>query len=648
MALDSIEYRALTEIAHKLDYAIRTAEQPIVEPEGGGGGSLDPDLLRALLTLMQPAADEVMHDRVLQAVVHVAKAERAFLMLIEDGRKLRFKTGYNMDQQTIQRESAYSRSIIKQVVQGGDPVLIGDTSKEAASDSSGSLAGLRMRSIMCLPLLFDAENGQQQVGGVIYLDSRSLIRCFDEKDRENAQVVAQMGAAAIRGKAESAPAGAAAPTVSNEANDKLQQNFERLLDVGRTISSTLVLDDLLELVIEKVLEVTRADRGFVMMIEDEENPVPKFKIGLTWNKKDGPLRRKRKLNETMFSFSTTVTNKALETKKPVVLNDAMAGGDMDPSVSMMQMELSSVMVAPLIEKGKVLGLIYVDSKMSNREFADSDLELFEALAGQAAIGLKNAMLYTQVAVQQRVESELAIAARMQQDLCPAVVPKIRGLELVGYMEPAKEVGGDYYDFVEDSEAEGQILSMIVGDVSGKGLGAGIVAVMARCFLRTMLAAYGMDDPSQLLGYLNHTLCDEVEAGKFMTMLLMVWDSNKSAIRYAASGHENIIIWRAATRQTEVITSGGTPLGLSKNQGPTDNFSLVLQPGDTVVTYTDGVTEAMDMEDNEYELENLVALVSRMGGRHPQEIQDEILAALKKHRGKREVTDDITMVLFRRV
>jgi serine phosphatase RsbU (regulator of sigma subunit) len=315
---------------------------------------------------------------------------------------------------------------------------------------------------------------------------------------------------------------------------------------------------------------------------------------------------------------------------------------------MMQMDLHAVMVTPLIEKGNVLGLIYVDSKMSNHEFGDSDLELFEALAGQAAIGLKNALLYTQVATQQRIESEIAIAAQMQADLCPERVPAIQGIELVGYMEPAREVGGDYYDFVEDSQAPGSVLGMVVGDVSGKGLGAGIVAVMARCFLRSMMGAYGMEDPSQLLKYLNHTLTGELKPGKFMTMLLMYWNAEQGIFRYASAGHENLIVWRPSTRRAEAVTSGGSPLGISRTTGgPTNNVEVVLLPGDTIVTYTDGVTEAMNMQDEEYTLERLLALVNHFGGRSPAEIQAAILQDLAKHRGAREVTDDITMVLLRR-
>jgi putative methionine-R-sulfoxide reductase with GAF domain len=377
------------------------------------------------------------------------------------------------------------------------------------------------------------------VGGVIYLDARSMVKSFDETSRETLESLSQAAVTAI----DTATLIERARKSTNVDQDKLQQNFERLLDVGRSISSVLVLEQLLELVMEKVLEVTRADRGFLMLLENN-SPEPVFKIGLTWNKQDGPARRLRKLTQSQFFFSRSVTRRALEEKRSVILQEAQGGGE-DASVSIVQMDLNSVMVSPLIEKGNLLGLIYVDSKASAKAFGESDLSLFEALAGQAAIGLKNALLYSQVAQAQRQESEIQIAAEMQRDLCPKVLPQIHGIELAGVMEPAREVGGDYYDFVEDPQEPGQVLTIVVGDVSGKGLGAGIVAVMARCFLRSMLGAYGPDDPQQLLTYLNATLAGELKPGKFMTMLLMVWDGRRQAVRYSAAGHENIIIWRAA-------------------------------------------------------------------------------------------------------
>ncbi|MEZ6185541.1 MAG: SpoIIE family protein phosphatase [Planctomycetota bacterium] len=624
--------RLLSEIAHKLDYAINSARKlgaPSAE------GQLDPAILQTIAALFAPQSTEQLYERVMDLAVLVTGAERGFLMLVEEGRKLRYKVGRSIDRKTLEEESETSRTVIRQVVSTGQAVFLADTSKsQQGSLTSSSIRGLRMRSILCVPILFG-----DLVGGVIYLDTRLLVQTFKDQSLELLQYVAVLATEALGAHGDRARLEGLDPDAG-----KLQQNFERLLDVGQAMSSTLVLDELLELVIEKVLEITRADRGFLMLIEPG-GADPVFKIGLNWNKKDGPARRLRRLTESQFQFSRTTVKRAITEKSSVVFKDA---GDADPSVSMMQMELNSVMVTPLIEKGEVLGLIYVDSKMSNKEFGESDVQLFEALAGQAAVGLKNALLYSQVAVQQRIESEIAIASQLQADLCPKVLPRIQGIEYCGFMQPAREVGGDYYDFVEDPERLGQHLSIVVGDVSGKGLGAGMVAVMARCFLRSMLGAYGPDDPSMLLTYLNATLTGELKPGSFMTMLLLTWDAQRSAARYASAGHENLIVWRQSTRQAEVIPSGGSPLGLSVTTGSrTPNTEIPLQPGDTLVLYTDGVTEAMDPKDEEYTLERLVDLVNAHGGGSPQRIQDALLADLNAHRGPREPSDDITFVILRR-
>jgi serine phosphatase RsbU (regulator of sigma subunit) len=651
MALDQEELRLLSEISHKLDYALKSAQHRPGNGNGGatgpaaaGSGNADPEVVRALHAVMVPQPPDRVYEAIMDAAIAVTKAERGFLMLVEEGRKLRFKVGRSVDQRAIQSEGATSKTIIKNVVSTGQSCLVADTSA-AGAPTSQSVQGMRMRSILCAPMIFvNPETNEGQVGGIIYLDARALTRTFDDQTKALLEALCAASVTAIQNAVELERA----RKTGGADTGKLQQNFERLLDVGRSISSTLVLEELLELVMEKALEVTRADRGFLMLLE-AGNPEPVFKIGLAWNKQDGPARRLRKLNQTQFFFSRSVTRKALEEKRSVILQDAQGPGGEDASLSIMQMELNSVMCAPLIEKGNTLGLMYVDSKMSAKAFGDSDLSMFEALAGQAAIGLKNALLYSQVASQQRMESEIQIAAEMQRDLCPKVLPQIQGIELAGTMEPAREVGGDYYDFVEDPHDPGQTLGIVVGDVSGKGLGAGIVAVMARCFLRSMFGAYGMESPKDLLSYLHATLCGELKPGKFMTMLLMVWNGHEQKVRYSAAGHENIIVWRAATKKAEVLPSGGTPLGI-KNQGrgPTENAELALRPGDTLVLYTDGVTEAMNKDDDEYTLERLVEVVNRTGGQSAQAINKAIMDGVIAWRGAREVSDDITLVILRRL
>ena len=177
--------RLLSEIAHKLDYAINSAKK-LRDPSVGESGKLDPAVLMTVAALFAPQATEQLYERVMDLAVLVTGAERGFLMLVEEGRKLRYKVGRSFDRQTLEAESETSRTVIRQVVSTGQPVFLADTSKvEQGPLSSSSIRGLRMRSILCVPILFG-----ELVGGVIYLDTRLLVRTFNEGSLELLQYVA--------------------------------------------------------------------------------------------------------------------------------------------------------------------------------------------------------------------------------------------------------------------------------------------------------------------------------------------------------------------------------------------------------------------------------------------------------------------------
>ncbi len=645
--------RILAEIAGKLDYALRAAAR--VQQQGGltapppePSAPADPSALQAMVRIVSATEAQQVIDATLDAVVAATGTDRAFVMLLEDGRKLRFKGGRAIDQETVAAEGTQSsKTVIKKVITSAEPVVIADTS-QAGEISSHSLSDMAPRSIICAPFR-QYGSGAPKVVGVLYLDRRVQAGSFGEAAVAMTQAIADASAIALERleKGHGAPPPPPPPPPPGaSAGDvqKLKDNMHRLLEVGRAIGTTLVLDDLLAITLEKVLEVTRADRGFIMLLESGK---PVFKIGRAWNKKEGHDKKVLKLNETQFFFSKTIVNRTLDGGKSICIKDTVGGGE-DASMSIVQMELQSVMATPLREKGQTLGLIYVDSKATNREFDQSDLELFEALAGQAAIALQNAILFAQAKDRSRLESEIQIAAQMQQNMCPQKVPVIEGHEIAGLFLPAKEVGGDYYDYVDDPTEPGKTLSLIVGDVSGKGLGAGIVAVMARCFLRSMITAYGVESPQNLLAYLNTILSADLKPGVFMTMLMAVYDPKRKIVRYSAAGHEHLIVYRAKTRAPETFKSGGTPLGLSADRGgPIEDAELRLDRGDALVLYSDGVTEAMNANNDEFTLEALLETVKRVGSKSAQEIVNGIAADVKVHVGNVDQSDDITLVVLKK-
>ena len=645
----------LAEINGKLDYVLKSVGDG---KQLGGVVGVDGEVETAppdvdvfkMTTRLQTLVDpQELLEAIMDTMIYVSKAERGFLMLIEEGRKLRFKVGRAIDQQGLQTDNAKtSRSIIKQVITTGQPVLINDTKKQGVT--STSISGLQLRTELCVPMRFGTREAQAegaagpQVGGVIYLDSRMTRHELTQRELELVMVLADQATITIENSRLIERSEDSRVSVQQDQGQilKLKENITRLLEVGRAISSTLVLDDLFVLIVDKVLEVTRAERGYIMLLDDDNKPV--FKIG----RAAAPSGMKP-LEETSFFFSRTITGRALNEGRSICLTDAMGSDSQDASVSIMQMELQSVMCVPLMEKGQTLGLIYVDSKASNKEFEQSDLELFEALSGQAAIALKNAMLYEAAKEKERIESELAIASGIQQDILPKEVPVVDGLDLFGYMKPAKEVSGDYYDFMPDVNRPGEAVTVCIGDVSGKGVPAGLVMVMARCFLKSLVDYYGPSKPRDMLVHLNSILVDEVKPGMFMTMLLIGWDKATGDLLYSSAGHEHIIFYRAATKEVEARQSGGAALGISQSsEKMIEENVLDLAVGDTAVLYTDGVTEAMDENEVEWEMENFLASVKKHGHLPAKEIVDGVLAEIAEHRGKAAQSDDITMVVVKRI
>jgi sigma-B regulation protein RsbU (phosphoserine phosphatase) len=631
--------QSLLGIARKLERAVVAARESQAARSSRGttarlGPSAEPnpEIVEAFEKLTTAPDGESLFQSFMDGLMTISTADRGFILLLEEGRKVRFKTGVNIDASFLSKvENKCGMEAINRVLRSRQ--------LENLDDASNGIE-VPGRAVICLPIIYGERYEDPQLGGAVYLERSGAP--FPRRIANHVKSLTRLATLAI----ESFHLNTELSQVDGEASH-YKRNLAKLLEVSRKISAILDVDELLGLIVDKALEVTMASRGYIMIMDKTTRELV-FKVGRSWNRKLDEKRKSISLKEDQFFFSKTITGRAISERKPICLTDALGGDSQDVSVSIMTMELQSVMCAPLLDGEDVLGLVYVDSQAKTQEFGQSDLELFEGLAGQAAIALKNAMLYQAVGEQQRLAGELDIAARMQEDLLPKTIPKVRGLELAGLMVPAKEVGGDYFDYIPDEDRPNEALSIVVGDVSGKGLGAGMVAVMARCHLRTMLRAYGCQSPNSILSYLNTILAADTKPGQFMTMLLAAWDPDRSALRYSSAGHEQIIHWRAATRRAEAFVSGGTPLALLSAARCTEDRELVIAPGDMVLLYTDGVTEAMNEASEEYSLEMLMEVVHKHGHETPQVLLDTIMKELNRYRGKAEQSDDITLVAIKRV
>lgn len=243
----------------------------------------------------------------------------------------------------------------------------------------------------------------------------------------------------------------------------------------------------------------------------------------------------------------------------------------------------------------------------------------------------------------QLEEELDLAGTIQQSLLPKKPPPNRGLEVYGEMLPMRKVGGDYYDFVDGVDTQ----IICIGDVAGKGIPAALVMVMARTFLNNFDTNI-VDTRMTLLG-LNRLLFDNTDSGTFMSMVLFKWDVPEQRMYYTGAGHEHLMIYRARTREIEVLKTGGQVLGLrAQIIDQLRELELVLDVGDALLLYTDGVTEAASPDDEEYGIDRLRASFATCSELPAEEIVETIFARLSEFTQGQRQNDDITLVALRRV
>ncbi len=307
-------------------------------------------------------------------------------------------------------------------------------------------------------------------------------------------------------------------------------------------------------------------------------------------------------------------------------------------------ETDQIMALPLKRGGMMLcGQPIVDPR---------DKNFIRTFARNAEEAIENVFYFKQLEERKRIEQELKIAAEIQTSMLPPELPSLEDLEIIGLQVPAKEVGGDYYDFIQFND---NLLGVCVGDVTGKGVPAGLVVVMVQSYLRILLNQNAIKAQSQydtslkhIIETINLALYKNVGPDRCMTFLLALWDSDRKIMRYAGAGHEWLIICRAQTGKCELIHAGGAMLGMIDDIYETiREHELFLETGDTIILYTDGVTETFKTDDEMYGIERFVEAIERNISHPVSKIPRLLYDDIKTFANGEAQRDDITIVVIRR-
>jgi serine phosphatase RsbU (regulator of sigma subunit) len=305
-------------------------------------------------------------------------------------------------------------------------------------------------------------------------------------------------------------------------------------------------------------------------------------------------------------------------------------------------------VVPLVSQGELIGLLNLGPRLSQQEYSADDRKLLNDLATQTAPAVQVAQLVRQQQRQaqerERIEQELRVARLIQQTLLPKEVPDLEGYKLAAYYQPAREVGGDFYDFLK---LDDEHLGLVVGDVTDKGVPAAIVMATTRTMLRA--SAQRLDSPGEVLKRVNDVIVRDIPPNMFITCLYAILNLKSGLLRYANAGHD--LPYRRRRRRSseaggaEELRATGMPLGLLPGMSYEEK-EIVLDRGDSVLFYSDGLVEAHDPERKMFGFPRLQGLV----GAHPggATMIDFLLEELAHFVGDSwEQEDDITLVTLQR-
>ncbi|MCA1590389.1 MAG: SpoIIE family protein phosphatase [Acidobacteria bacterium] len=400
--------------------------------------------------------------------------------------------------------------------------------------------------------------------------------------------------------------------------------------VGVTLLSATGLDDTLHQIATLVFEAVPAERCIIMLRDEKADDGMKIMVA-----------RERRSEETIqeVRISRTVMDEVMKNGKSVLTADAQH----DPrfmSQTIALQGIRSVLAVPLsVDERNIFGLIYADSPTWEATFSEEHLNILTTLGSVAAIRVENATLLEERLERERMETELQLATEIQQRFQPSAPPTVEGYEFQGISFSCFEIGGDYYDFIP---RDGRMM-IALGDVSGKGTAAALLMSSLHAAIHAQVATNV--SLASTITSVNQYLAENTPANRFVTLFMAELDPLTGSLQYINAGHNPPLIGRADHSVTQ-LSSGGFPLGIM----PGAEFELgetILQPGEVLVVYSDGVSEAVNPRDEEFGLDRLIDVVKKNLTGSAAGLRDKVESALSAFTQTAPANDDITLVIVKR-
>jgi sigma-B regulation protein RsbU (phosphoserine phosphatase) len=410
------------------------------------------------------------------------------------------------------------------------------------------------------------------------------------------------------------------------------RELDAMLTVSHGLATTVDLDDLLTLIVNELVHAINAERGTLYLIDEARGEL--FSRVLLDDTDD--------LKEIRLQLGEGLAGHVAATGEVLNIEDAYS----DPRFARAFDQLSgyrchSMLIAPMHNpQRKIIGVVQLLNKKGG-PFTDRDERLLTAMATQAAISIENARLYAQEIEQRLINQELETARAIQRSFLPQTVPQHAGWDIGAFWRPMREVAGDFYDLFALHDGR---LGVVIADVSGKGVPAALFMALSVTLMR-----FGMSlnlVPGDVVDRANMRLISDQQSRMFTTAFVGYLDLDSGVLQFASAGHNPPLLYRAATGQREYLTASGVAMGLFREAGYAEG-TVALADDDVLVLYTDGITEVINAEEEEFGEERLEALVVREASRPAQELAEMIVESAATFGEGHGACDDETLVVIKR-
>jgi sigma-B regulation protein RsbU (phosphoserine phosphatase) len=414
-----------------------------------------------------------------------------------------------------------------------------------------------------------------------------------------------------------------------------------LLEVARTLGTGLSLEDVLTAVVDAAIQVTRTERGVLLLA----NPSGELQMVVARDAQRGTLRPDQLL------VSQSVVKRVASTRRELIVSDTgEEAGGMSQQESVARLELHTIVAIPVdklpvietldatisTRQGELLGVLYLDSHVPSSAFSDLDREVLRTLAREAATVIENARLFAASRAKARLDHEIEIASQIQRQLLPKSLPNLPDVAVAGSTLSCHSVGGDCFDVIE---LGGGRHGFFVGDVSGKGISAALLATLLQGVFFTTAA---MDiSLSGVFSRVNQYLCERSGEDRYATVFYGILDK-QGRFEYVNAGHVPPLLLRRSGA-LEGLGSGNFPVGMF-SEAEYQSARVTLEAGDFAVIYTDGVSEAVNIRNEMFEEARLRRILENFKGQTVEELANAIREGLKAFTEGAAQSDDITLLV----